>query len=106
MILTVMRRRPRWRENWLQRHQSPLSFWLHLVGIPLTIAAVILAGYQLYLWRWELWYRPVLLLAVGYLLQFLGHLYEGNDMGEVILVKRLLGRPFTAVSPRYDHRNT
>ena len=101
MIPTVMKGRPRWLKNWLQRHQSPLSFWLHLVGIPLTIAAIVLAGYQLYLSRWDLWYRPVLLLAAGYLLQFVGHLHEGNDMGEVILVKRLLGRPFTAVSTRY-----
>ena len=106
MIPTVMRRRPRWLENWLQRHQSPLSFWLHLVGIPLTIAAVALAGYQLYLSRWDLWYRPGALLAAGYLLQFLGHLHEGNDMGEIVLIKRLLGRRYTAVSPRYDHRNT
>jgi len=92
---------PRWLKNWLERHQSPLSFWLHMVGIPLAIAAVGLGAYQLYEWRWDLWYRPVLLLGAGYLLQFLGHAHEGNDMGEVILVKRLLRRSYTAVSPRY-----
>jgi len=93
--------RPRWLTNWLERHQTHLSFWLHAVGIPLTIAAVVLAGVQLYFWRWDLWYRPAVLLAAGYLLQFLGHRHEGNDMGEVILAKRLLGRPYTAVSPRF-----
>ncbi len=88
---------PVWLTRWLERHQTPLSFWLHVVGIPLTISAVWLAAYQLFLWRWDLWYRPVIFLAAGYALQFIGHWYEGNDLGEMILVKRLLGRPYTAV---------
>jgi len=92
---------PSWLRNWLERHQSPLSFWLHMVGIPLTIAAVGLAAYQLWLWRWDLWWRPMGLLAAGYALQWFGHMWEGNDMGEVILLKRALGRPYVAVSPRY-----
>jgi hypothetical protein len=90
--------------RWLQRHRSPASFWLHMFGIPMTIAAVVLALIQLSQDRWDLWWRPVVLLAVGYLLQWIGHRIEGNDMGEVILIKRILGRPFVAVSPRYEAR--
>ncbi len=97
----MSRRLPGWLRNWLERHQSRLSLVLHAIGIPLTIAALVLAGYQLWQWRWDLWYRPALLLAAGYLLQYLGHRHEGNDMGEIILIKRLLGREYTAVSPRY-----
>ncbi|MGE0479964.1 MAG: Mpo1-like protein [Phycisphaerae bacterium] len=96
--------RPFWLQNWLERHQHPVSFWLHVVGIPLTIAAVALAAYQLALWRWDLWWRPALLLAVGYALQWLGHRLEGNDMGEIILVKKLLGRPYVAIAPRQEPR--
>mgnify|MGYP007106202038 CR=1 FL=1 len=75
----------------------------------MTILAVPLALWQLYLAQsdpalWGLWWRPVALLAGGYLLQFIGHVHEGNDMGEVILVKKLLGRPYVAVSPRYERR--
>ncbi len=92
---------PRWLSNWLSRHQNPASFWLHLLGIPLTIAAVVLALVQLADSRWDLWWRPVLLLIVGYLLQWIGHAIEGNDMGEIILFKKLLGRPYVAISPRY-----
>ncbi len=94
------RHRPAWLANWLERHQHPLSFWLHVIGIPLTVAAVVLAGVQLAAWRWDLWWRPTVLLVLGYLLQWLGHLIEGNDMGEVILVKKMLGRPYVAVAPR------
>ena len=40
------------------------------------------------------------LFVGGYLLQFLGHAIEGNDAGEVVLIKRLLGRPYVAIAPR------
>jgi hypothetical protein len=93
---------PAWLKRWLQRHQHPTSLGLHFVGIPLAIAAVVLALVQLRQDQWDLWWRPVVLLAVGYLLQWIGHRLEGNDMGEVILVKKVLGRPYVAVSPRYD----
>ena len=71
------------------------------MGIPLTLAAVVLAGVQLWQWRLDLWWRPAGLLAAGYLLQYVGHRVEGNDMGEVILVKKWLKRPYCAVAPRY-----
>jgi len=101
MIPTMPQSGPRWLQNWRARHQHPVSRILHYIGIPLTIAAVVLALVQLAAWRWDLWWRPVVLLALGYLLQFIGHRLEGNDVGEVILVKKLLGRPYCAVSPRY-----
>ena len=97
---------PRWLSNWLERHQNRASFWLHMVGIPLTIAAIVLAGVQLAAERWDLWWRPALLFLLGYLLQWIGHLIEGNDMGEVILIKKLLGRPYVAVSPKYSQGNS
>ena len=68
----------------------------------MTLAAVILALVQLGEDRWDLWWRPVLLLVGGYALQWIGHRLEGNDMGEYILLKRLLGKPYVAVSPRYQ----
>ncbi len=94
-------KRPPWLANWLARHRSPLSFWLHLVGIPLAVGGAVLALVQLVQWRWDLWWRPVLLIVVGYVLQVIGHRHEGNDVGEWILVKKLLGRPYVAISPRY-----
>ncbi|MFH1745942.1 MAG: Mpo1-like protein [Planctomycetota bacterium] len=94
-------RSPKWLRNWLERHRSPLSFWLHMIGIPLALAAVVLAIWQLYCWRWDLWWRPLVLLIAGYALQIAGHWHEGNDVGEWILIRRLFGRPYVAISPRY-----
>ncbi|MFO0948166.1 MAG: hypothetical protein U1D30_19970 [Planctomycetota bacterium] len=48
--------------------------------------------------------RPVALTSglfvPGYALQFVGHAIEGNDAGELILVKRPFGKPYVAVVPR------
>lgn len=93
--------RPRWLEGWLQRHQNRVSFGLHVIGIPLTIFALILAAVQLYELQWTLWWRPAALFVLGYGLQWLGHRVEGNDMGEVILIKKILGRPYVAIAPKY-----
>lgn len=79
-----------------------MSFWLHIIGIPLTIGAAVLAGYQCVHWEWELWWCSVALLVIGYGLQYVGHVHEGNDMGEVILIKKALGRPYVAVAPRFN----
>ncbi len=96
---------PSWLRSWFDRHRHPVSLALHLIGIPLTIAAVAVGGVQAVQGHWSLWWRPVALLVGGYLLQWIGHRVEGNDMGEVILVKRWLGRPYTAVSPRWVREN-
>jgi hypothetical protein len=101
MMRHVSARPPGWLKNWLERHQTRFSRVLHYIGIPLAVAAVVLAGIQLIQWRWDLWWRPVVLLVLGYVPQLIGHLHEGNDMGEVVLVKRLLGRPYQAVAPQF-----
>jgi hypothetical protein len=51
---------------------------------------------------WSLWWRPVGLVMLSYVLQWIGHRIEGNDMGEFILAKKWFGKPYVAVSPRYD----
>ncbi len=87
--------------NWLERHQHPVSIALHAVGIPMLIAGLILAAWQLWHGLWPLWWRPVVLIVASYILQWIGHRIEGNDMGEVVAIKRALGRPYVAVSPRF-----
>lgn len=65
---------------------------------------LLVAGYlvvvQVWEGAWSLWWRPAGLVVVSYILQWVGHRIEGNDMGEVILLRKLLGRPFIAIAPR------
>jgi hypothetical protein len=93
-----LRRRPLRRilRNWLERHQDPFNFWIHLVGIPLAVAGVVLW----FIPGWWLW--GIIAFALGYALQYVGHRVEGNDVGEWAAIKRLLGMPYVSIAPRFQ----
>lgn len=78
--------------NWLERHQHPINFAIHLIGIPLSLAGLVLFFFVD--WPWAL-----AAFVVGYVLQWMGHLFEGNDMGEWAGIKRMLGLPYVAIAP-------
>jgi len=84
--------------NWRERHQHPFSFWIHMIGIPMTVVGIALLFFQP-------WYWGAAAFVLGYLLQFIGHRVEGNDMGEWAGIKRLLGLPYVAVSPRWQKKD-
>lgn len=93
-----LRRRPLLRMllNWRLRHQDPLNFWIHLLGIPLAVAGVAL----LFIpggWLWGIGG-----IVLGYSLQYIGHRVEGNDVGEWAAIKRLLGWPYVSIAPRFQ----
>ncbi len=83
-------------ENWFRRHRNRRSLVLHAIGIPLTIAAIPLAVAAGATGAAAYWLAAGGGLVIGYALQFIGHAIEGNDAGELILVKKLLGRPYVA----------
>jgi hypothetical protein len=86
--------------SWKLRHQLPVNFALHLVGIPLAVLGLL--SLLFLSWYGVPWYWGVAGIVVGYLLQFIGHRLEGNDVGELIPLKRLLGLPCVAISPRFQ----
>lgn len=66
-----------------------------MVGIPLAVAGLLLfAAVD--------WYWALATFALGYVLQWLGHLAEGNDVGEWAAVKSLLGLPYVGIAPRWQ----
>ncbi len=69
-----------------------MNFWLHIVGIPLAFAGLALLFTRE--WGWG-----VAAFVGGYFLQWVGHRLEGNDVGEFIPVKKLLGLPYIAIVP-------
>jgi uncharacterized membrane protein YGL010W len=93
-------------QGWRLRHQLPFNFFIHLIGIPLAVAGVvILVGlWPAQAWdvAWPAWYWGVGALALGYLLQWIGHRAEGNDVGECAAIKRLFGLPYVGVAPRWN----
>jgi hypothetical protein len=100
-VTPAPRRRPvlrflsrRWK-GWRLRHQLPFNFAIHMLGIPLAVAGVVLLFFQP-------WYWGVGALVLGYLLQWIGHRTEGNDVGEWAAIKRLLGLPYVGIAPRWN----
>ena len=83
------------RRNWLTRHRNGFNFAIHMVGIPLALLAapILFASMP---WPWGLG-----AFVLGYFLQWIGHMVEGNDVGEFIPIKRLLGLPVVAVAPQF-----
>ena len=91
MVKTMMRT---FLKNYLPRHRNRVNQILHLIGVPLTFVGTpwtLIAGAA----PW--W--PCICFAGGYLLQFAGHAVEGNDAGESVFFKRMLGMPYTEYAP-------
>ena len=84
-------------DGWLMRHRLPFNFWIHMIGIPLAllVAPVLLFFVE--------WYLALGAFVLGYLLQWIGHLAEGNDLGEWAGIKKMLGLPYVGISPRWGH---
>ncbi|MBS3734585.1 MAG: DUF962 domain-containing protein [Phycisphaerae bacterium] len=73
-------------DNWRKRHRNPTNFYLHMIGIPACfVAAPILLALNAF-------WLALAIFLLGYALQFIGHLVEGNRSGEELFVRRLLGR--------------
>lgn len=81
--------------NWRERHQHPFNRGIHLLGIPLSL---LVAPALLFVVPW--WWALAAFVA-GYVLQWIGHLVEGNDLGEWAGIKRMLGLPYVGIAPQY-----
>ena len=85
--------------NYIERHQVRANQLLHLVGVPLTFVVSIIL-----LTRDEAAWAAGAFVG-GYVLQFLGHAIEGNDAGETILIKKLVGKPYREFRPGHVPRS-
>jgi uncharacterized membrane protein YGL010W len=75
-----------------------------MVGIPPTILGVLVLPVGLGAMSPSILLLAVALFVGGFLVQFLGHVFEGTDPGEVILIKRRLGMPYVEFAPPKESR--
>ena len=68
-----------------------------MAGTLVSILPVVILFFVL---PWSQWYWAVAAFVGGYVLQFIGHCIEGNDMGEWAGIKRLFGLPYEEVRGR------
>jgi uncharacterized membrane protein YGL010W len=92
--------------NWIERHRDPVSFALHIVGIPPTILGVLLVPVWLFGLSLSVFLVALGSFVGGYLVQFLGHALEGTDPGEVIFFKKKLGWSYVDIAPARRSRSS
>ncbi|HEY9677429.1 MAG TPA: Mpo1-like protein [Drouetiella sp.] len=68
--------------DYCQRHKHPVNAVLHIFGVPA-------AFYGIYLLFAGAPAMGCALIFVGYLFQYLGHRAQGNEVGEVTLIKNI-----------------
>jgi hypothetical protein len=73
--------------DYCQRHAHPINAILHIIGVP----AVFFGLFKLFTG----FFLPGLFFFVfGYLLQYLGHQAQGNEVGEITLLKHCYKKIF------------
>ncbi|MBS2006627.1 MAG: DUF962 domain-containing protein [Cyanobacteria bacterium SZAS TMP-1] len=76
-------------KDYAERHRDPVNAALHLVGVPAVFYGLFqaTAGRSL-----KVRGLGVACIVIGYVFQYLGHKHQGNEVGEVSLIKFLLKR--------------
>ncbi len=65
-----------WIAQYGQSHQHPVNRLCHTLGIPMIAASLPLFSAAVFVR--DLWPVPLALFVVGWVLQFIGHFYEGK----------------------------
>ena len=60
-----------WIAEYAESHRHPMNRLTHTIGIPLIVVALVLLVFGL--GRWGVW-----LFVAGWVLQFIGHWFEGT----------------------------
>jgi uncharacterized membrane protein YGL010W len=69
--------------DYIKRHAHPANAVLHIVGVPSAFFGV----YCLFTGQVK---TGLGLIVFGYFLQYLGHRAQGNEVGEVTLIKSIV----------------
>ena len=66
-----------WIAQYASSHQHPVNRICHTLGIPFIVISLALFIFSLFFHR--LWIFAVLLFLIGWVLQFIGHAFEGKQ---------------------------
>lgn len=72
--------------DYAKRHKHPVNALLHIFGVPLAFFGI----YKLFSSNLKEKGLGLSCLVLGYWLQFIGHRSQGNEVGEILLVKKIL----------------
>ncbi len=68
--------------DYFGRHKHPVNAFLHIFGVPMAFYGFwdLITGRAA---------EGLAFVFLGYFLQYLGHRAQGNEVGEVILIKKI-----------------
>ena len=65
-----------WIEEYSQGHQHPMNRLMHSIGIPMIAISLLLVPVSFFVSG--LWMIALALFIIGWILQFIGHAFEGK----------------------------
>lgn len=65
-----------WVEEYAESHQHPVNKWTHTFGIPMIAVSILLVPVSFFVAG--LWRVALALFVFGWILQFVGHYFEGK----------------------------
>lgn len=65
-------------ETYRKTHTHPINRLLHTFGIPLIVLSILLVPVDAFLFSWKYWPLILTLFVLGWILQFIGHAFEGK----------------------------
>ena len=65
-----------WIDEYSESHQHPINRLTHSIGIPMIALSILLLPFGFFFSR--IWIVVSALFVVGWILQFVGHYYEGK----------------------------
>jgi uncharacterized membrane protein YGL010W len=65
-----------WIDEYSEGHQHPINRLMHTIGIPMIVISIILVVPSFFIG--SLWRIALALFVAGWILQFIGHYFEGK----------------------------
>ncbi len=65
-----------WIEEYAESHQHPINKWTHTFGIPMIAVSILLIPVSFFVTGF--WRIALGLFVFGWILQFIGHYFEGK----------------------------
>ncbi len=65
-----------WVEEYAESHQHPVNKWTHTIGIPMIAISILLIPVSFFVAGF--WRIALGLFIFGWILQFIGHYFEGK----------------------------
>jgi len=65
-----------WIDEYSKSHEHPINRLTHTFGIPMIAVAILLLPFSIFISR--LWMVALALFVLGWILQFIGHYFEGK----------------------------